>query len=260
MTSDTEIHYLASGVLPKILDRGRIRVGITTFYPWAMPDRDGKWIGYNIDIATQLAEDMGVDLEFVPAAYEELNTALKNDRFDVMIAGTSTTTWRNLEVNITTPYIRHSVSIVTSRKLEGVIETTDDLNKPDIVVLRSGLEGANTAKRLYPRAQDTLIKDDAQCFQAVQDSTAHAFHSIAPKASLIMLQYPNLFYVPPAMHPIVIQQAGISVRKGDPDILNYLDNWLLQRRRDGWLEARWHNWSETTEWFDQVENNPYVLG
>ena len=104
-----------------------------------------------------------------------------------MIAGTSTTTWRDLEVNITTPYVRHSVSIVTNRKLEGIIEATDDLNKSNIVVLRSGLEGANTAKRLYLRAQDTLIKDDAQCFQAILDGTAHAFHCIAPKASLIML-------------------------------------------------------------------------
>ena len=81
----------------------------------------------------------------------------------------------------------------------------------------------------------------------------------APKASLIMLQYPDLFYVPPALRPLVKQQAGIAVRKGDTDILNYLDNWLLQRRRDGWLEARWHCWSETTAWFDRVENNPYVL-
>ena len=260
MALDIGTRLVASGVLPTICDRGRIRVGITTFYPWAMPDRDGTWIGYNIDIATRLAEDMGVELEFVPTAYEELNTALKNARFDLMIAGTSTTTWRNLEVNITTPYIRHSVSIVTSRKLEGVIETTDDLNKPDIVVLRSGLEGANTAKRHYPRAHDTLIKDDAQCFQAVLDGTAHAFHCIAPKAVLIMLQHPGLFYVPPALDPIVKQQAGIAVRKGDPDILNYLNNWILQRRRDGWLEARWHYWSETTAWFDRVENNPYVLG
>ena len=78
-TSYTEIQHLASGVLPTIRDRGRIWVGFTTFYPRAMPDRDGTWIGYNIDIATRLAEDMGVELEFVPTAYEELNTALKND-------------------------------------------------------------------------------------------------------------------------------------------------------------------------------------
>ena len=76
MTSDTEIQYLASGALPTIRDRGRIRVGITTFYPWAMPDRDGTWIGYNIDVATLLAEDMGVAVELVPTAYEELNPAL----------------------------------------------------------------------------------------------------------------------------------------------------------------------------------------
>lgn len=259
MTSDTKIIHPLTGVLPTIRKRGKIRVGITTFYPWAMPDQNGAWIGYNIDIATRLAEEIGVQLVFVPTSYETLNPALNNDQFDLMIAGTSTTTWRNLEVNISIPYIRHSVSIVASRNLEGVIETTDDLNKPDIVVLRSGFEGANTAKRLYPRAQDTLIKDDRECFQEVLHGTAHAFHCIDPKASLIMLQHPDLFYVPRALHSIVKQQAGIAVRKGDPDILNYLDNWILQRRKDGWLEVRWHYWSQTTAWFNQVDYNPYVL-
>lgn len=72
-----------------------------------------------------------------------------------------------------------------SVELEFVPAAYKDLNKPDIIVLRSGLEGANTVKRYYPRAQDTLIKDDAQCFQAVQDGTAHVFHCIAGKAVLI---------------------------------------------------------------------------
>jgi polar amino acid transport system substrate-binding protein len=39
---------------------------MSTFVPLAMKDKTGKLIGFEIDVATRLAEDMGVKVEFVP--------------------------------------------------------------------------------------------------------------------------------------------------------------------------------------------------
>ena len=46
--------------LEQIMKRGALRVGMDTFVPWAMKDKTGKFVGFEIDVATQLAEDMGV--------------------------------------------------------------------------------------------------------------------------------------------------------------------------------------------------------
>jgi polar amino acid transport system substrate-binding protein len=53
-------------VVEQVIQRGILRVGMSTFVPWAMKDKTGKLIGFEIDVATRLAEDMGVNVEFVP--------------------------------------------------------------------------------------------------------------------------------------------------------------------------------------------------
>ena len=49
--------------LATIRDRGELRVGVSDFVPWVMKTGTGKRIGYEIDVATKLAEDMGLDWE-----------------------------------------------------------------------------------------------------------------------------------------------------------------------------------------------------
>jgi len=56
----------AESTLEQVLRRGVLRVGMSTFVPWAMKDKTGKLIGFEIDVATRLAKDMGVKVEFIP--------------------------------------------------------------------------------------------------------------------------------------------------------------------------------------------------
>ena len=49
----------------QVIKRGILKVGMSTFVPWAMKDKTGKLIGFEIDVATRLAEDMGVKIEFI---------------------------------------------------------------------------------------------------------------------------------------------------------------------------------------------------
>ena len=53
----------------KVLQRGVLKVGISTFVPWVMKDKIGRLIGFEIDVARRLAEDMGVKVKFVPTKW-----------------------------------------------------------------------------------------------------------------------------------------------------------------------------------------------
>ena len=48
------------------LKRGVLRVGMSTFVPWAMKDKTGKLIGFEIDVANRLAKDTGVKSNSCP--------------------------------------------------------------------------------------------------------------------------------------------------------------------------------------------------
>ena len=53
---------IAESTIETISKRGVLRVGMSTFVPWAMKDKTGKFIGFEIDVATRLAKDTGVVL------------------------------------------------------------------------------------------------------------------------------------------------------------------------------------------------------
>ena len=56
----TSLPAVADDLIEDIQKRGSLKVGMSTFVPWAMRDKQGDLIGFEIDVATKLAKDMGV--------------------------------------------------------------------------------------------------------------------------------------------------------------------------------------------------------
>ncbi len=68
-------------VIETIKQDGVIRIGLSLFVPWSMRDKNGDLIGYELDVGRQLAEDMGVEVEFVPTAWDGIIPALVSGQF-----------------------------------------------------------------------------------------------------------------------------------------------------------------------------------
>ncbi len=93
-----------NSVVEQVIKRGVLRVGFSTFVPWAMQNKAGEFIGFEIDVATRLAADLGVKLELVPTKWSGIIPALLTGKFDVIIGGMGIRPQRNLKVNFTIPY------------------------------------------------------------------------------------------------------------------------------------------------------------
>ena len=59
----------------QVIKSGVLKVGMSTFVPWAMKDKTGKLIGFEIDVATRLAEDMGTTRQSVNTYIRDLRKA-----------------------------------------------------------------------------------------------------------------------------------------------------------------------------------------
>ena len=136
--------------LDQIARRGTIRVGMDVFVPWAMKDKKGDLIGFEIDVARQLAEDMGVKVEFVPTKWSGIIPALLAGKFDVIIGGMSVTPRRNMKINFTNPYYYSSQGVLANvKKCRGF--TLEDFNSPGVTLAALlGSTSALTAKRGFP--------------------------------------------------------------------------------------------------------------
>lgn len=242
----------AGSVLETIKKRGAMKVGMSTFVPWAMRDKNGELIGYEIDVAKRLAEDMGVKAEFVPTAWDGIIPALLAGKFDLIIGGMSITPERNLTVNFTQPYANSGIQLVANKELATGFKSLDDFNKPEVVLaVRRGATPATAAKRMMPKATLRQFDEDALALQEVLNGKAHAFVTSTPTPAFEALKHPDRLFLP-IPEPFVQGAEGFALRKGDPDALNFFNNWILLRQQDGWLKERHDYWFKTRDWAGQV--------
>jgi len=117
MAGNLQQELVQQSAVEQVIKRGVLKVGMSTFVPWAMKDKTGKLIGFEIDVATRLAEDMGVKIEFTPTKWAGIIPALLTGKFDVIIGGMSVRPDRNLKVNFSIPYDYAGQSMVANKNL-----------------------------------------------------------------------------------------------------------------------------------------------
>lgn len=250
--ADVKRDLTSAGVLEEIKKRGVMKVGMSTFVPWAMRSKTGELVGFEIDVAKKLAEDMGVDVEFVPTAWSGIIPALIAGKFDVIIGGMSITPQRNLTVNFTAPYAHSGQQMAANKALAAGFKVAD-FNASDVTIAcRRGATPCQAAQKIFPKANLRRFDDDAQAFQEVVNGNAHAMISSAPKPRFWSAQYQDKLFMPTEEN-LTTGNEAFALRKGDPDAVNFFSNWILVNTSNGWLKQTHDYWFRAQEWADQVD-------
>ena len=251
----TSLPAVADDLIADIQKRGTLKVGMSTFVPWAMRDKKGDLIGFEIDVASKLGADMGVEVEFVPTAWSGIIPALLAKKFDVIIGGMSITQQRNLTVNFTTPYAHSGQMMAANTKLASNYTTMDDFNQASVTIAcRRGATPCKAAQKLFPKSTLRQFDDDAQAFQEVVNGNAHAMISSAPKPRFWSEAYPNDVFVAFDGENLTRGNEGFALRKGDADAMNFFSNWIVVNTSSGWLKERHDFWFKNrSAWKDMVK-------
>jgi polar amino acid transport system substrate-binding protein len=239
--------------IEQILKRGVLRIGMSTFVPWAMKDKTGNLIGFEIDVATRLARDMEVEVRFVPTKWAGIIPALLTGKFDVVIGGMGIRPKRNKKVNFSIPYDTTGMSLVAHKKLAAGFKTLDDFNRPDVVIaLRLGSTAVTAAKRFMPKATLRMFDDESQAYQELINGKAHAVVGSAPRPAYEALRYSETLFLP-LSDTFTKEPIGFAMKKGDFDTLNFFNNWIRVVEAEGWLKERKHYWFETRDWENRIQ-------
>lgn len=234
--------------LETIVQRGAIRVGFDTFKPWAMKDKTGKFIGFEIDVARKLAEDMGVKIQLVPTQWSGIIPALQTGKFDIIIGGMGVTPQRNLKVNFSIPYEFSGMSIVANKKKAQGFSSLSDFNKPEVTVtVRLGTTAHVAAKNFLPKATLKVFSEESQTIQELLNGRAHALVASNPLPRSLANEYAEKLFLP-LKDDFTRESIAFAVRKSDMDFLNFLNNWIRVNFDSGWLQNRYDYWFKTNEW------------
>jgi polar amino acid transport system substrate-binding protein len=240
-------------MIEQVQKRGVLRVGMSTFVPWAMKDKTGKFIGFEIDVATRLAKDTGVKVEFVPTKWSGIIPALITGKFDIIIGGMGIIPSRNLKVNFSIPYDYTGMSIVANKTLAAGFSRLEDFNRPDVVIAaRLGSTAVTAAKKYMPKAQLRLFDDESEAYQELVNGRVHAVVASAPTPAFQALKYPAKLFLP-LDKTFTREPIGFAVKKGDFDTMNYLDNWIRYVESEGWLKDRKNYWFRTKDWEKMIK-------
>ena len=235
-------------MLASVKKRGVIRVGFSTFVPWAMQDKDGKFIGFEIDVATRLAKDLGVKAEFIPTKWAGIIPALLTGQFDIIIAGMTVTPERAEKVDFSVPYDYAGMDLVANKEKAAGFSSLADFNKPEVVLsARTGGSAKAAIEEHMPKATVRYFDEEAQALQEVLTGRAHAFVSSAPLPAVQAAKHPDRLFRP-LPDTFTKEPIGFALRKGDAVNLRELNAWIEKAHKDGWLKERKHYWFETTDW------------
>ena len=249
---DIQQKLARQSTIENVLRRGELLVGMATFVPWAMQDKTGEWIGFEIDMAKKLARDMGVEVKFVPTKWEGLIPGLLTGKFDLIIAGMMGTPQRALKINFTQPYDFSALQILANKKVAKGMDSVADFNKPEVTVLvRNGTTAVTAVKQVLPRAETRLFMENGPMVQELLNGNAHCIVNSSPEPAQLSLKFPDkLFYIE---EPLMKQPISIGVQKGDPDTLAYLNNWITVVRNQGFIKEKSEYWWKSMEWRSRIE-------
>lgn len=237
-----------NSTLKQILTRGELRVGLEPGYvPFEMVDDSGKVIGFDVDIAREMAAAMGVKLRIVRLDWNGILPALLADQYDVVMSGMTITPERNLWVNFADAYMTVGQTILLRKALAGKVKSYKDLDSPDFtVVTKPGTTAQEAVKKFMPKARVQLFESEAAAVNEVTAGRADAFVYDLPFNAIYYARNKDklVFLDTPFTH----ERLGWGVRKGDPDFLNWLNNFLAQIKGDGRYDTIYRRWFKDGAW------------
>jgi|TARA_Y100000815_G_scaffold32705_1_gene27325 cyclohexadienyl dehydratase len=234
---------MAESRLQQILVNGELRVGTTgDWNPMTMIDPTSKeHKGFDIDIATALAADMGVKVVFVPTTWKTLVNGIVAAKYD-MTSSASLSPKRALVAGYSLSYFAVEDVPLMLNKNKGKYNSWEDLNNPNVTVaVTLGTVQEKRAEVLFTKSKIIKVSAPARDYQEVLAGRADISMTSNLEAAKLVEQYPQMMVVPvkggknPTPLAVLLPQA-------DQVWINYVNHWIILKSERGFfdqLEAKW---------------------
>jgi len=228
---------LAESRLQKILETGQIRVGTTgDWNPMTIKDPStNEYKGFEIEIVTELAKDMGVKVIFVPTEWKTLVNGIIANKYDISTSA-SLSSKRALSTGYTNSYFKLATVPLTLKKNLSKFQNWDDINKKGVIVaVTLGTTQEQQAKEIFPNATLKIIESPARDFQEVLAGRAEVHITSNIEAATLVEKYPEMSIVP-VLKPRYPTPLAWLTPQEDQILINYLNHWIEIKKAQGFFD------------------------
>lgn len=231
---------LGAGALERIKKAGVLKVGSDVAYaPFEFMEGD-KPVGFDIDIAQEIAKALGVKLQVINTSFDGIIAALKAKKFDIIISAMTITEERKKEIAFSIPYY-DSGQIIVVRSDNKDIKSEKDL-KGKIVGVQLGTTGEITAKNLKNRVGIKEIRSYETIPEAFMDLELGRLDAVINDLPVSLYYSKNNPKLKCVGKPFTIEQYGIAVRKEDKDLLDKINEILVNLKKTGRYNQIYRKW------------------
>jgi cystine transport system substrate-binding protein len=224
---------VAGEQLQKIKDAGVINVGLEgTYPPFSFVDADGKLSGFEVEFSEALAKELGVKAKLQPTKWDGILAALESKRLDVVINQVTISEERKKKYDFSVPYTVSGIQALTLTKNKDTVKTSADLAGKKVGV-GLGTNYEQWVKENVPKADIKTYDDDPTKFQDLRVGRI----DVILIDRLAALEYAKKAKdTSAAGEAFSRQEAGIALRKGEPELLAAIDKAIDKLRADGTLK------------------------
>jgi len=227
----------AESNLDKILSAGVLKVGTTGDWdPMTMKDpATNKYKGFDIDVMNELAKDMGVKVEFVPAEWKTIVSGITSERYDISTSVTKTP--KRAEVaGFTDTYYKYGTVPLVLKKNLNKFSTWNSLNNSNVTIATTlGTSQEEKAKEFFPKSKLNSVEAPARDFQEVLAGRADGNITSSTEANKLVIKYPQLAIVPDGeKNPAFL---AMMVPKKDKVWNDFVSNWIKKKKASGFFKT-----------------------
>ncbi|MCB8941702.1 MAG: amino acid ABC transporter substrate-binding protein [Ardenticatenaceae bacterium] len=224
----------------RVQTAGVLRVGLDPTYPPFEVDNGGDLVGLDVDLATAIANDLGLDVQFTYFGYDGLYDALATGQVDVLISALVIIPERTRDFNYSEPYFNAGEILIVPVDSE-TIETMADLGGQTVAVELGSLghvEATEWAKRVANLEIMTFSTAD-EAITAVQQNDAHAALTDAINGRLYLHNHNGLKRLPES---VAVEPFALVVRSEDEQLLDVLNQSLATLEQSSQLDQIETEW------------------
>ncbi|UOD50278.1 substrate-binding periplasmic protein [Orrella daihaiensis] len=226
-----------AGTLDAVKARGTLLVchwpqyfGISFEHP-----RTGILQGIDIDMSKAFADDLGVNLEYVKTDFANFMDRLEAGDCDIAMMGAGVTPARQERVSFSAPYLRSDIYFITT-KANTTLQSVEDLDQPGVVIsVQKGTYMEPFSRDYFKNATLSIVSKPSEREIEVETGRADAFATDYPYSQRMLRNVDWARLISPTKE-LKTTDYAYAVRKGDPQWLATVNEFLIRVKQDGRLE------------------------
>lgn len=237
-----------------IKEKNVIRIAIAgRDYPPFVIDTSSDFVGFDIDLAYDIAKRMGVKAKLVKMEFDEIIPAIKKGDADIGVATLTITPQRNMDVLFSNPYIVSGQALLVKNSLKNSVFSYRDLNSTQYkIAYEQGTTSEGALKKYMPDSRFFPVDSSDKLYDSIIKGDTDAVIADLSFCSILMAKNKaqNFYFID---EPLTFEPFGIVVSDKNLHLLNWLNNYIQQIQADGAYDEFYRKWFQDTSWIKYLK-------